>query len=276
MKTSLLNSRTGVLAAALAAAIVAGPASAEDEGVVRLGRAADGQVARGQSDAQPLPSQAKPGLLQVLSASDTDAADDCGPYCAPLGDGCCSELCCPDSCCADSCCPMDGCDGCGYGACGNGRCCSRCTCANCGAGGCGSGFGCGAGYGRGSGFGFGGGGCGCGCSSCGGGGFLARHCAAHNARRAANNARLCQYLRCKLGYFIPDGCGGVGCKPFGCYSIVYPDNPGYFDGRDGQVYAAQGIGGPVSVPVAPNVRHAYNYGWGIPSSRLTPISNAPY
>jgi hypothetical protein len=64
----------------------------------------------------------------------------------------------------------------------------------------------------------------------------------------------------------------AGQPLFGHYKIVYPVNPGYFDGRDGQVYAAQGYGGPVSVPLAPVVRHTYNYGWGVPSSRLTPIS----
>ena len=59
----------------------------------------------------------------------------------------------------------------------------------------------------------------------------------------------------------------------GCYDLVYPVDPYYFDKRDGQVYAAQGVGGPVSVPLAPVVRHTYNYGWGVPSSRLTPISH---
>ncbi|MBL8851981.1 MAG: hypothetical protein JNG89_20075 [Planctomycetaceae bacterium] len=58
----------------------------------------------------------------------------------------------------------------------------------------------------------------------------------------------------------------------GHYQIVYPVNPWYFDGRDGQAYAAEGYGGPVSIPLAPNVRQQYNYGWGIPSSRITPIS----
>jgi len=57
----------------------------------------------------------------------------------------------------------------------------------------------------------------------------------------------------------------------GCYSMVYPVDPGYFDRRDGQVYAAPGYGGPVSVPLAPVVNSTYNYGWGIPSSRLTPV-----
>jgi hypothetical protein len=57
----------------------------------------------------------------------------------------------------------------------------------------------------------------------------------------------------------------------GKYHIVYPVDPSYFDQRDGQVYAAPGYGGPVSVPLAPVVHHTYNYGWGIPSSRLTPV-----
>ncbi|HWL09803.1 MAG TPA: hypothetical protein VNQ76_15455 [Planctomicrobium sp.] len=57
----------------------------------------------------------------------------------------------------------------------------------------------------------------------------------------------------------------------GKYHIVYPADPSYFDNRDGQVYAAAGYGGPVSVPLAPVVNHTYNYGWGIPSSRLTPV-----
>lgn len=65
---------------------------------------------------------------------------------------------------------------------------------------------------------------------------------------------------------------GAGQALLGHYKIVYPVNPWYFDGRDGQVYAAAQYGGPVSVPLAPVVRQQYNYGWGIPSSRITPIS----
>jgi hypothetical protein len=67
--------------------------------------------------------------------------------------------------------------------------------------------------------------------------------------------------------------GTNGGQPLlGHYKIVYPVNPWYFDGRDGQAYAAEGYGGPVSVPLAPIVHQQYNYGWGIPSSRITPIS----
>jgi len=75
-----------------------------------------------------------------------------------------------------------------------------------------------------------------------------------------------------LGCFVPDGCCGQGCPAWGNYHLLYSANPDYFDQRDGRVYAAQGYGTPVAVPLAPNVSHMYNYGWGIPSSRLTPIS----
>ena len=104
---------------------------------------------------------------------------------------------------------------------------------------------------------------------------LSGQAAAHRARNRLASANMNAYLRCKLGYFIHEGSGGVGSPLFGHYKVVYPVDPHYFDGRDGQVYAAQGYGGPVSVPLAPTVRHAYNYGWGIPSSRLTPVSNIP-
>jgi len=79
-------------------------------------------------------------------------------------------------------------------------------------------------------------------------------------------------LRCKFGYFIPTGCCGGGCPIVGSYHMVYATNPGYFDPRDGRVYSAEGYGTPMAVPLAPNVENTYNYGWGIPSSRLTPIS----
>lgn len=83
-----------------------------------------------------------------------------------------------------------------------------------------------------------------------------------------------QFMRCKFGYFCPSGgVDGKGVPPWGRYNMVYPVNPSHFDKRDGQVYAASGYGGPVSVPIAPNVNHTYNYGWGIPSSRLTPIAH---
>ena len=81
------------------------------------------------------------------------------------------------------------------------------------------------------------------------------------------------YFRCKFGYFIPTGAGGAGVPFAGRYSRVYPQDPHYFDQRDGQAWAAQGYGAPMAVPLAPVVGHTFNYGWGIPSSRLTPISH---
>lgn len=59
---------------------------------------------------------------------------------------------------------------------------------------------------------------------------------------------------------------------WGTYHIAYPLNPNHFDARDGRVYAAQGYGIPMAVPVAPNVEHTYNYSWGLPASRITPMS----
>ncbi|MFO1006094.1 MAG: hypothetical protein U0929_09050 [Planctomycetaceae bacterium] len=102
-----------------------------------------------------------------------------------------------------------------------------------------------------------------GCGRCAGGGTLVQR----------ELAKTCAWARLKFGYFIPTGSCGYGTPPFGHYSMVYPVNPQHFDARDGQVYAAQGYAGPVSVPIAPVVNHTYNYGWGIPSSRLTPISH---
>ncbi|SFI16889.1 hypothetical protein [Planctomicrobium piriforme] len=83
-------------------------------------------------------------------------------------------------------------------------------------------------------------------------------------------ARKGAWFRGKCGH--GDGSGHHQDYPLaGKYHIVYPQDPSYFDARDGQVYAAQGYGGPVSVPLAPVVNHTYNYGWGVPSSRLTPV-----
>lgn len=80
---------------------------------------------------------------------------------------------------------------------------------------------------------------------------------------------MCMYLHCKFGYFCPSGKG----MPFhGCYSRVYPQDVNYFDQRDGQMFSAQGYGVPIAVPLAPVVGQTYNYGWGVPASRLTPIS----
>jgi hypothetical protein len=91
-----------------------------------------------------------------------------------------------------------------------------------------------------------------------------------------NKQDIANYFMCKFGYFVPTGAGGAGVPICGKYSRVYPQDPHYFDQRDGQVWAAQGYGAPIAVPLAPVVGHTYNYGWGTPSSRLTPVSHPAY
>jgi len=81
---------------------------------------------------------------------------------------------------------------------------------------------------------------------------------------------------CRRGIFgrcclCREGCGWRFLDAH-CYSMTYAVNPWYADGRDGRVYAAYGYGAPMTVPLAPTVTNQYNYGWGIPSGRLTPIS----
>jgi hypothetical protein len=56
------------------------------------------------------------------------------------------------------------------------------------------------------------------------------------------------------------------------YTLTYPVNPWYYDVRDTRVYAAAGFGAPMTVPLAPTVQTQVNYSWGIPASRITPIS----
>ena len=84
------------------------------------------------------------------------------------------------------------------------------------------------------------------------------------------NARLANLL---FGWLVPSGCCGQGCPPVGAYHVTYADQPDYIDQRDTQLYAAQGYGMPMTVPLAPNVNHAYNYSAGIPASRVTHIGN---
>ncbi|WP_373653060.1 hypothetical protein [Schlesneria sp. DSM 10557] len=87
---------------------------------------------------------------------------------------------------------------------------------------------------------------------------------------------MCDYFKAKFGYFIPTGGGGAGLPWVGHYGRVYPVNPYHTDSRDGQVWAAQGYGIPMAVPLAPVVGHTYEYGWGVPSSRLVPVSHPAY
>lgn len=93
------------------------------------------------------------------------------------------------------------------------------------------------------------------------------------ARNRHNSEIIHAHTKGKLAYFIPMGNGGEGVPNVGWYHHVYAADPGYFDPRDGGVYAAQGYGVPISVPLPPTVRHTMNYSAGMPASRLTPISN---
>ncbi len=94
----------------------------------------------------------------------------------------------------------------------------------------------------------------------------------YHCNRAYRNQVWGAHLHNKFNYFAPSGNGGGGVPPFGCYKRIIATQPGYYDARDSQVYASLMTGVPTAVPLAPNVRYQYNYGWGMPSSRLTPIS----
>ncbi len=61
------------------------------------------------------------------------------------------------------------------------------------------------------------------------------------------------------------GWSGGGWSGAGWYR---PVNGNYCDPRDMRLYSAQGYNVPVTVPLAPVCR-SFNYGWGIPSVRLT-------
>lgn len=84
---------------------------------------------------------------------------------------------------------------------------------------------------------------------------------------------ICAHLQGKMAYFHPMGNCGEGVPYCGHYDMVYAADPNYADPRDTGLYAAQGYGVPIAVPLAPNVRHTMNYSSGMPASRLTPISN---
>lgn len=180
--------------------------------------------------------------------------------------------------------------GCEAGNCGNGSCSPAACGANSGE--CGSSCG--------------NGGCGCGNSSCSCGkrpciaglGSLHKLCDADSLfGHGGSDCVKCQDPACRCNQvgllnklFADKTCEisdcdhnggwcskcGKDCACAGRYRIVYAADPHYFDKRDGQLYSAQGYGVPVAVPLAPNVRQAYNYGWGIPSSRITPISQPLY
>ncbi len=89
---------------------------------------------------------------------------------------------------------------------------------------------------------------------------------------SCNGSRKSRLAKLFRNPFCPSGSCNEGTPLFDKYHITYAAQPNYFDQRDGRLYSAQGYGVPMAVPLAPNVRHTYNYGWGMPSSRLTPVS----
>ena len=88
-------------------------------------------------------------------------------------------------------------------------------------------------------------------------------------RNRQQSEALANWMYDSLGLYTP---AAVHTAPLGTYRMIYPVNPGYSNPRDARVYGAQGAGVPIVVPLAPTVRSGYNYGSGLPASRLTPIS----
>lgn len=82
-----------------------------------------------------------------------------------------------------------------------------------------------------------------------------------------------QTSRWFINFLHGTGNCGTGTPVAGKYNMVYSVNPYHTDYRNGRMYSAAGYGTPVSVPLAPNVGHTYQYGWGMPSSRRVPISH---
>jgi len=89
------------------------------------------------------------------------------------------------------------------------------------------------------------------------------------ARNRQQSELLANWMYDRLGLYTP---ASVHTAPIGTYQMIYPVNPSYNDPRDARIYGAQGAGIPIVVPLAPNVRSTYNYGSGLPGSRLTPVS----
>ena len=236
-------------------AIMAAGVSLADDGVVRM------------SDRKAAPTD---GGAQTIGYK---MSDPCGEsYCAPQP---CMTQSCFSGCQTGDQCQSGACYGNGYGGNGYGSCYTPTDCNSCFAGGDGSG-----GHGN----------WGSQCQTCdgyGNGGRGRRH--GRNGRDGYGDCDECGNGRkgfagkcktanknlcdCLFGWMIPSGCGGQGCPPVGKYHMTYADQPSYIDQRDTQLYAAQGYGMPMSVPLAPNVHHAYNYSSGIPASRITHIGN---
>ena len=88
-------------------------------------------------------------------------------------------------------------------------------------------------------------------------------------RNRHQSESISNWVYVRLGLYTP---ASIHTSPIGTYRMVYPVNPGYNDPHDARVYGVQGVGIPIVVPLAPVVRSSYNYGSGLPASRLTPVS----
>ena len=185
----------------------------------------------------------------------------------PCGESCYIPQPCPSQCCPPSYSMCDPCYGgmCDAGNCNMGSCYTQTDCNSCYSGGNANGMN---------------GGWGNSCDSCqdpcyGGRGRNGRKCRdgrnpSYAEKCKESNNCLCDRL---FGWMIPSGNCGQGSPWLGKYHMTYADQPSYIDPRDTQLYAAQGYGMPMTVPLAPNVHHAYNYSSGMPASRITHIGN---
>jgi hypothetical protein len=238
------------LCAAAACLVLTSGLTVAQEGVVRISDATQQPNAAAQPNKRIQPAGFLSGSCSTCNAG-------CGTKST-----CCATATVAEGCCQTECCPTDGCqtNTCQTG-CWNPKCKSDCCmCQNC----------CCNGRNQ------------CGCvsgstnclfagSECSGTGCKCRDFwRGQSMSFRAKNSRLADHL---FGWMVPSGCCGKGCPPVGAYQITYADQPHYNDARDNKIYAAQGYGMPMTVPLAPNVNYSYNYSAGMPSSRITPISN---
>jgi len=106
-------------------------------------------------------------------------------------------------------------------------------------------------------------------------GYPQGYCPTDNCQNYGYPTGYCPAGNCQNCY----GCPCHSCCLGNCFKKlslmnhgkIHPMNPGFVDDRDTTYYSAQGYGLPVVVPMAPNVRYQYNYGWGLPSSRITKV-----
>lgn len=102
---------------------------------------------------------------------------------------------------------------------------------------------------------------------CNNGGFWGDQFYRHRCRNQIQSQRLGNGLGCTFAFAAP-----LTWWDWGARKDIIAVNPAYSDPRDSELYSAQGYGVPIAVPLAPVVRDTYNYGWGMPSSRLTPVA----